>query len=233
MELDYRYERKFRVEAAEASLAEVLATVRLHPAAFRVAWPDRLVASLYLDTPDRQAFQANAAGLPERAKPRLRWYAPAPPTEQAGLLPDLLSAGAPEARAHLEIKRRHGLVGTKELVSLPAWPPVPGAGAWRQYAASHPWLGRYPLLEPVVLIAYRRSYLVSADGRIRLTIDRSLRYAPATPDLRPALPGATVTDSATVLELKYPVAGGAEPAPTLPFRLTRNSKYVSAVLNTS
>lgn len=227
MELDYRYERKFRIEAHEASLPEILAAVRGHRALFRTAYPDRLVSSLYLDTPDRQAFHANAAGLAERAKPRLRWYDAVTAPRPAHLHPLPLAV----AGARLEVKRRHGLVGTKELIALPAWPPIPDRRAWRTYAAAHPWLRQYPELEPAVLVSYRRSYMVSADGHIRLTIDRDLRYAPATPELRPALPGALVPDAAVVLELKYPVTGGPEALPELPFRLTRNSKYVVATLN--
>lgn len=222
-----RYERKFRIEAAEASADEVLAAVRGLPALFRAVHPERIVCSLYLDTPDRQAFHAATAGLPERVKPRLRWYEPVEGTALSCDGNDLFQT------PHFELKRRHGLVGTKELLALPAWPPTPGRGAWRAYAVAHPWLAQHPELEPVVLVRYRRAYLVSADGRLRLTLDRALRYAPATPDLRPPLPAAWVPDSATVLELKYPVGHPADALPQVPFRLTRNSKYVSAVLNTS
>lgn len=227
MELDYRYERKFRIEAHEASLPEILAAVRGQQALFRTAYPDRLVSSLYLDTPDRQAFHANAAGLAERAKPRLRWYETVSTPRPAHLHPLPLAV----AGARLEVKRRHGLVGTKELIALPAWPPTLTRHAWRAYAAAHPWLRQYPELEPAVLVSYRRSYLVSADRQIRLTIDRDLRYAPANSDLHPVPPGALVTDAAVVLELKYPVADGPATLPELPFRLTRNSKYVVATLN--
>ncbi len=222
-----RYERKFRVEAAEASADEVLAAVRGLSALFRSVYPDRIVCSLYLDTPDRQAFHAATAGLPERVKPRLRWYEPvngAAPSDDGS---DLFQT------PHFELKRRHGLVGTKELLALPAWPPTPGRGAWRAYAATHPWLALHPELEPVALVRYRRSYLISADGRLRLTLDRALQYAPATGSLQPPLLSAWVSDSATVLELKYPVGHPAAALPQIPFRLTRNSKYVSAVLNTS
>lgn len=212
MEIDARYERKFRVEAREATFAEVLAAVRAHPALFRSAYPDRQVSSLYLDTPDLQAFHANAAGLAERAKPRLRWYG--------------LERGNTGAR--LEIKRRHGLVGTKELLPLSAGLPAPGVAAWRLFSAAHPWLQGYPELAPTVLVTYRRSYLVSADGRLRLTLDRDLRYA-----LPPGIgrPTPDIRDDGVIIELKYPVAGAAETWPTFPFRLTRNSKYVVAMLN--
>ena len=166
MEFDARYERKFRVEAHEASFAEVLQVVQMQPALFRPSYPDRLVGSLYLDTPDLQAFHANAAGLAERAKPRLRWYGP---------------ATAPTAW-RLEIKRRHGLVGTKELVDLPAGLPAGLAhltpATWRAYATAHPWLRQFPELEPAAFVTYQRSYLMSVDGRLRLTLDRHLHCTP-------------------------------------------------------
>ena len=213
METDFRYERKFRVEAHEATFAEVLAAIRQLPVLFRPAYPDRLVSSLYLDTADWQAFRANAAGLAERAKPRLRWYG---------------AATAPTG-ARLEIKRRHGLVGTKELLPLPGGLPAPGAArggaAWATYAATHSWLRHYPELRPTAVVSYRRSYLASADGRLRLTLDRELRYG-----LPGAAPSALLPDGATIIELKYPVGTPPDCLPTLPFRLTRNSKYVSAVV---
>ena len=220
METDFRYERKFRVDPAEATFAEVLAVVRGLPALFRPAYPDRLVSSLYLDTPDLRVFQANAAGLAERAKPRLRWYGPQ----------------AAPAGGRLEIKRRHGLVGTKELLDLPAGLPPAGPttwrdAAWRAYAAAHPWLRQWPELAPTALVQYRRSYLMSADGRLRLTLDRELRYADAAPGRpRPAPP---VTDAATIIELKYPAADVPAVLPRLPFRPTRNSKYAVAMISLS
>ena len=214
MEIDARYERKFRIEALEATFEEVLAVVRAQPALFRPAYPDRLVSSLYLDTPDLQAFHANAAGLAERAKPRLRWYG---------------TAEAPTG-ARLEIKRRHGLVGTKELLALPAVLPTgfptPTTAAWRAFATFHPWLSQFPELDPTALITYRRSYLVSADGRLRLTLDRGLAYASAEAGRR-----GRIADEAVVLELKYPVADAGAQLPAFPFRPTRNSKYVVALLN--
>ena len=212
MEIDARYERKFRIEAREATFQEVLAVVRAQPALFRPAYPDRLVNSLYLDTPDLQAFRANAAGLAERAKPRMRWYGPA--------------AGPMGAR--LEIKRRHGLVGTKELLALPdGLPALPLSGAaWCAYASRHPWLRQFPELAPTALITYQRSYLVSADGRLRLTLDRGLRYAAGEAGRM-----GSVADDAVVLELKYPVADAPTVLPDFPFRPTRNSKYVVALLN--
>ena len=222
-----RYERKFRIEAADASAEEVLAAVRGLPALFRPAYPERIVCSLYLDTPDRQAFHAATAGLPERVKPRLRWYEPV-----TGFSAGRTAAPPALQRSHFELKRRHGLVGTKELLPLAAWPPAPGRGAWRAYAAAHPWLAQHPELEPVALVRYRRAYLLSADGHLRLTLDRAICYAPATPDLRPPPPTAWRADTATVLEMKYPVGHHADALPQFPFRLTRNSKYVSAVLNT-
>ncbi len=215
MEIDARYERKFRVEATEASFLEIQHAVRAHPLLFRPAYPDRLVGSLYLDTPDLQAFWANAAGLAERAKPRLRWYGP---------------LAAPTG-ARLEIKRRHGLVGTKELLPLPdGLPPGlvgrPAAAAWRAFAAGHPWLRQFPELAPTALVTYRRSYMVSADGRLRLTLDRELRYAaPGAP------PAHAIADGAVIIELKYPVAGAEGGLFGFPFRPTRNSKYVVAMLN--
>ena len=45
---DNRYERKFVVEAAEMSLHQVRAAVKLHPAFFRQTYPPRFINNIYL-----------------------------------------------------------------------------------------------------------------------------------------------------------------------------------------
>ncbi len=84
-------------------LGEVDAWVRLHPVHWRRTYPARRVNNLYFDTADYAGLNANLAGIAERAKLRLRWYGP-----------DL---GAIE-QAQLELKRRQGSGGWKEIVPL-------------------------------------------------------------------------------------------------------------------
>jgi hypothetical protein len=52
-----RYELKLVCEAPY--LAQARSWLRLHPEGFRVAFPPRMVNSLYLDTPHLNSFNAN------------------------------------------------------------------------------------------------------------------------------------------------------------------------------
>src|SRR5689334_289002 len=67
-----RYERKFIAEGF--TLPEALALVRCHRAAFREAFPPRLVNNIYLDSPARSAYYEHINGVTSRVKHRVRWY---------------------------------------------------------------------------------------------------------------------------------------------------------------
>ena len=67
-----RYERKFIAD--RLALAEVLALVKRHPAAFREAYPARNVNNLYLDSPDLRDYRDHVNGIAHRTKTRIRWY---------------------------------------------------------------------------------------------------------------------------------------------------------------
>src|ERR1035437_4875471 len=67
-----RYQRKFIAD--RLALAEVLALVRRHPAAFRETYPARSLNTLYLDSPDLRDYRDHVNGIAHRAKTRIRWY---------------------------------------------------------------------------------------------------------------------------------------------------------------
>lgn len=80
-------------------------------------------------------------------------------------------------------------------------------------------------LIPVVINRYRREYFLSFDGRFRLTVDSGVEYARYQDQ-------SWIPDPAIILEVKYnPEADMdfGELACALPYRLTKNSKYVQAV----
>lgn len=66
-----RYERKFTVQGL--ALSEILALVRRHPAAFREAYPPRMVNNVYFDTPGLNNYYDHVNGAPNRIKTRVRW----------------------------------------------------------------------------------------------------------------------------------------------------------------
>lgn len=215
-----RYEWKFVADGLV--LAEVLALIRRHPAAFREAYPARFVNNIYLDSHGRSDYYDNIVGVANRSKTRVRWYGP--PSGQI-------------AKPVLERKLKRGLISGKLTHALPGFAvnggPIQPLLKAVFHAALLPERLRSDLcqLEPSLFNRYRRYYFLSADGRFRLTVDTDLQFgrASASNGLR-----ATLTPFARtlILELKFG-ATEAEQADrvtnSLPFRLARYSKYVLGI----
>lgn len=209
-----RFERKYKIDGLEA--ATVQGVILLHPAGFRELYPDRVVNNIYFDTVDLMTFRQNVDGVNQRKKFRLRWYG-----EETSVIRD----------AQFEIKIKHNELGTK-VVSK-----VGDATLYEIEKLSkiaNKLSNNFAPLFPVLLNAYLRSYYGSADGRFRITIDRTLRYY--------SLVGGTQftafhhEEPGVILEVKYEEADEEKAAlvlQNLPFRHTKSSKYVNGVLMTS
>jgi hypothetical protein len=214
-----RYERKFVAYGWTA--ADVRVALQHHWALFRQAFPPRSVNNIYVDTPGLSDYHDHVRGAPARAKTRLRWYG-----ERNG-------AACPT----LERKLREGALGGKETYRLSSvclddgepWRGLRAAIA----AADLPGgvLESVASRVPSLLNRYDRDYLVSADGRFRITVDSRLRFAAVAPLDLEGLTSAPVVPG-VVVELKYEPAheeGAAAIGQALPFRLARFSKYVIGV----
>jgi len=217
----WRYERKFLLH--DLSLAEVQSILRLHPALFSTHHPARWVNNVYLDDRDLGSFRTNVDGTAHRTKVRIRWYG------------DLF--GQVE-RPTCEVKIKRGLVGTKRSHGLAPFPFGPGFGqrTLTEVLAKTPDLPAplRPALQdrvPVLVNRYHRRYLLSADGRFRVTLDTDQLFLPVHLVNSTFLSPRTNTRD-VVLELKYAEAHDDEAAAIVnrfPFRLTNSSKYVSGV----
>ncbi|HHG84147.1 MAG TPA: polyphosphate polymerase domain-containing protein [Bacteroidetes bacterium] len=236
-----RYERKYRIEAMDHHA--VRAIVDGHPVSFRKLFPDRQVNNIYLDTRDMSFFRENLSGLAQRRKYRVRWYGA-----------DLLNISAPI----LEIKIKDTELGEKVSAPLPdfsmgSFTPLREAVGQRlrELAEAAPALAfpavasveesadiqRVPFpvqdLVPSLLNTYKRAYLISNDGRFRLTIDREMRFYGINHHFRPYRNFSP--DHAVVVEVKYEAEHDQfydGIGQYLPFRLGKNSKYVNGVLLT-
>ncbi len=212
-----RYELKFL--AATHSVAETLALVRRHPAAFRETYPPRTVNNLYLDSPGLRDYYDHVSGAANRVKTRIRWYGP-------------LTGGV--ERPLLELKIKRGAVSGKVVHALP--PLLQNGGGFRHAVGEALGHGALPepvrstlrQLEPSVLNRYRRHYFESADHRFRLTVDHELQFA-GVGGAADGRSGWLAGKAVVILELKHPpqhaeAAGAITNA--LPFRVTRCSKYI-------
>lgn len=216
----FRFERKYHVESVP--LAQIEHLVRRNPALFRMAYPDRTINNIYLDTPSRQSLLENLDGIADRVKARIRWYG------------DMLGR---HEKPVLEFKIKRGMVGAKDSYRL-----IPFTVEQKMNAAAiHEVLENSDLpphvqldlkrFEPVLLNRYKRKYYVSADMHYRITLDHELEYYRF--DRHFNLFTRPIRDyHSTVVELKY--SGSIDQiddrvASYFPFRVTRMSKFVTGM----
>lgn len=218
--LEPRYEKKFIAQGLD--LPATLALVRRHPAAFREVYPARSVNSLYLDSADLRDYHDHVNGVGHRVKTRIRWYGPWSGQLCAPTLEKKIKRGQVSwKRSHGQVSMcMNGGVSRTELERVVEQSRLP-AGACE--SLHH--------LQPSLLSRYQRHYFLSADRRFRLTVDSALEFAAASP-AEAAGTGFRPYGPLIVIELKFGL-GEAADAPqvtnTLPFRLTKCSKYVLGI----
>jgi hypothetical protein len=218
-EREPRYEVKML--CAESAAPAVLAELRIATSGLRATYAPRVVQSIYLDTHGGRAVADNLAGVSDREKIRFRWY----------------GEDACTVRGQLECKRRSNMLGNKLVASLAA--PIEVRGVHRVAfmralrAASPPeWRERLGAhLEPAQWIRYWRAYFATADGEVRVTVDRDLqafdlRNAWVLRDDRP-----TPVPRVLIVECKAPIAqrGRIEALlQELPLQVDKCSKFILA-----
>lgn len=206
-----RFERKYRIEQTHIDV--VKAVLRQHPAGFRSLYPPRQINNLYFDTPDFSAFQDNVTGAPKRIKYRLRWYGD-----------DFTKMVDPV----LEVKIKNNLVGWKNHHPLDK-----GTYSWLDWRAvveqCRDQLKKGLDLQPLLFNTYYRSYWSAPTLPFRLTMDTGMFFGPYQAHRAPVLP---FSDTAVVIEVKYDHHNDQNTdfvLQQLPFRLSKNSKYVTGI----
>ncbi|MFT4664399.1 MAG: SPX domain protein involved in polyphosphate accumulation [Polaribacter sp.] len=205
-----RYERKYRLEITHLSVVEQI--VKNHPASFTKAFPDRKVNNIYFDTPSLNCYQDNQMGVSQRKKFRVRWYGDAESTVE---------------NPTLEVKIRDNALGYKEVHELPSFDLDHLYPLTRNVNSQ---FGNLMKLQPVLYNSYERSYYESFNHKVRLTIDREMKFRSAC--VSPLSNQTVMEDPAVVVEIKY--ASNLETWATdmmqyIPFRMTKNSKYVNGI----
>lgn len=215
-----RQEIKFVANRSDYDL--VMQWIRLHPLGFGVAYPDRTVNNVYFDTHELQAYAENLAGVSQRTKVRYRWYGES----------DFPAPG------RLEIKQKRNQYGWKLNFDIkePGWDE---SSTWFDIKRdiskqggpqASIWLEQFS--EPIMINRYRRTYYLSACGRIRITTDFEQqswdqRYA-GVPSRRKE---ANLPET-FVFECKFDRVERALAERVLlglPIRVSRHSKYMNAV----
>lgn len=205
-----RFEKKYRIESEEVAL--VKQRLRLHPAGLRKIYPDRQVNNIYFDTPDLITYRQNVAGINQRKKFRLRWYGEELEQIQQSIFEIKIKDN--------ELGRKESqYVGDVELTDIQCI--IKKINALSSRVVS---------LRPVIFNQYQRSYYGTADAQFRITVDWNLRYAGlhSSGQLLRLMP----PEQAVVVEVKYDehLDNAAERIfKYLPYRQTKNSKYVTGV----
>ena len=214
-----RYERKFAVDSLDFDY--IVRSIQVHPAHFTQVYPPRYVNNIYLDTEDLTSYHDNVNGVMVRVKHRLRWYG-----EPVG----------PIAEPKYEIKFKRGLIGGKSNYTLEPFTldsnltAADLLGALAESTDNPMRKEQLRLLRPKILNRYRRLYFLSFDRKFRITVDHEMTYGRFPPRQRKFF--GELDEARTVVELKYDVHCDSEAqlvTSAFPFRLTKNSKYVTGV----
>lgn len=220
MPSESRYEIKYACD--EILVSQIRQWFRLHAACFTTPYPPRWVNNIYFDTHNYSSFAQNLSGASARQKVRYRWY---------GAKEDINNGV-------LEVKCKRNYFGWKKNV-----PIVNSAinSAMTLSNMRHEIEKNLPddlkqtfqfYQNPIIINRYFREYLVSRDKKVRVTIDfkqvvYDQRYSSSINLNR----NANITHNA-VVEFKFNREDqllGQEYMQNFPIRVSRNSKYISAV----
>lgn len=214
---ELRYERKFVIEGA--TLPQIEQVVRLNKGLFFEEFAPRRINNIYYDSPSLELYRQNVDGLSTRTKVRVRWYG-----ETTGRVP----------KATLELKRKHGLLGAKDSIALPGFildqhfNAQSGRELLRSTDKTLPFRDELDAMEPAMINYYSRKYFRSADRKVRVTLDYDLGFIKFNHHWNEFLVRLKAPPF-VVLEVKYPDEANdiaATLASSMPFRMTKMSKYV-------
>ena len=208
-----RFERKYRVE--NLSMNHIIQIIKSHPASFYKLFPDRTVNNIYFDSPSMVCLNDNLMGINVRKKYRVRWYGD-----------DIKTIIKPK----LEVKYKENELGGKTIFDVEEFSLSNIKDIQRQVNKTIP---QQFTLQPTLLNSYKRSYWGTKDGKFRITIDsdlcfHSLRHSPNFFKY-------VHKDKVVIVELKYEQEDEKDLKRIthfLPFRLSKNSKYVNGIMLT-
>ena len=207
-----RNEVKYRIEGIPWRGVEN--HVLWSPAGFQPIFHKRRVHNVYFDKQDMNAFYDNINGVSHRGKMRVRWY------ESQGQI----------SLAKIEIKKKSNLLGTKQLFHIPNWDKKDFPELQRIVQEK---LGLNEESQPIFYSWYDRSYYQSFNSKFRITIDTNMSFCGFGNNYVPLHPNK---DHAVILELKYDKGMSSaevdQITQSLPFQVTKNSKYARGVLLT-
>lgn len=247
-----RYERKYLVPTH--CLDSIDNLLKLHPAFFSKIYQPRIINNVYFDNHQLDSYFDNLNGYGYRIKNRVRWYSQEFCNSEDYTNLSKTNNDKKLTVPHLEIKKRSGDLITKYLYSAKIFkqilePVVPQSiqtlylldegqklendlGLAKADSKQMLSLLKIRQYRPIIVNSYKRHYYLSANKKLRATIDTEIRFHEILGqrinwDRCWQLP-------ATILELKADLKHDpeiAKAAKYLPLPLTKSSKYVLGVMS--
>ena len=205
-----RFERKYIIEKGYSYIFSDF----LKKNFFKKAYKSRYVNSIYFDNFTHDAFSENLSGVSIRKKTRLRWY------------------DDKKIKLNLETKYKNNMMNKKKIVNQ---------GIFSNFSMLKDYLKKNFLIlneevsqpmEPVLKIKYLRNYFISKCDNYRATIDTGITVSDIYGNFNF---GKKIHLKEDVMEYKYPSNKDSIFRKEVflkknPFRLQKNSKYVSGYL---
>lgn len=214
-----RYERKFALRDIDIDLAYTLLSI--HPAQFKEIYSPRRVNNIYFDTYDFRHLHDSINGTSPRAKYRIRWYG----DQKIGVVDS----------AQYEIKMKKGDLITKYVFAMTPFslPDMiltsdPSLVLHFVQGISSKHAEQVKGMVPSLYNSYLRRYFLSSDKKFRVTVDTNISSIRLRECKR--IDDRFAKNTPNVLEIKYLLRDDTAAdsiTSFLPFRLSRNSKYVS------
>jgi len=216
----FRYERKYVSEIYDSYQVEQI--IKLNNAGFKESFKPRFINNIYFDSQRFDFYYDNIDGRFDRTKFRIRWYG-----EMFGFVKNPI----------LELKIKRGVVGTKESYDLKPF----------EFTQNFNFNSLYEILKnsnlpenvvmkinnlkPSLINRYNRKYFQNFSGEFRITLDKDITYGGLNTGNN--FSKFMITDNnKIVIELKYDSEQNSKAnaiSEQLPFKLNKNSKYVSGV----
>lgn len=215
-----RFERKFVNSYFDINQTEQI--IKMHPALFSEIHNRRYINNIYFDSPSLENYYENSFGKAVRSKARIRWYG------------DLFQK---IENPVLEIKNKNGLTGYKQSFDLPSFEFTKKFDSsqlkeiFLQANLPNDIYNKLLKSIPTLVNRYSRKYFKDFSRNFRLTTDTDINYY----NIRAGknFINHKYTDNKNIIiELKYDFDKDEKAkfiTEKLPFRLTKNSKYVNGI----
>jgi SPX domain protein involved in polyphosphate accumulation len=205
-----RFERKYVIEKGYSYIFSDF----LKKNFFKKAYNSRFVNSIYFDNFMHDAFSENLSGISIRKKTRLRWY------------------DDKKIRLNLETKYKNNMMNRKMIIDKGVFSNL---SQLKKFIKNNFLVlddGVSQPMEPVLKIRYLRNYFISKCENYRATVDTAITVSDIFGNFHF---GNKIHLKEDVMEYKYPsnkdsIFRKEAFLKKNPFRLQKNSKYVSGYL---